>query len=102
MLSSKLERVSVLTSLLPCVLTSSSHRKQHGLGGRSIGNGLELRVMPPQRRRHFHFRAFQSAGELQGVYHRLALGKIFCDYRRIAPLVCVFVPSLCPPPSPLL
>src|SRR5260370_10318859 len=98
MLSSKLERVSVLTSSLPCVLTSSSHRKQHGLGGRSIGKGLELRGMPPPRLRHFHFRAFQDADEVPGVDHRPAFGMIFCDDRKISPLSLVLSHPVTPPP----
>ncbi len=39
-------------------------RKQHRLGGRGISDGLELRVMPPERLRHFHLRALQDADEL--------------------------------------
>ena len=39
-------------------------RKQHRLGGRGISDGLELRVLPPERLRHFHLRALQDADEL--------------------------------------
>src|SRR5260370_27396 len=83
-------------SFCPYILTSSSHRKQHGLGGRSIGNGLELRVMPPQRLRHFHFRAFQDADELQGVDHGLALEMIVGDDESIARLACDFAHAIDP------
>ena len=40
LLAENTARVSVVTSLLHYVFTSSSHRKQHRLGGRSISDGL--------------------------------------------------------------
>src|SRR6266576_5778378 len=40
LLAENTARVSVVTSLLHYVFTSSSHRKQHRLGGWSISDGL--------------------------------------------------------------
>jgi len=48
-------------------LASSPERKQHRLGGRTIGDGLEFRVLPPERLRHLHLRSLQDADELQGM-----------------------------------
>src|SRR6266849_8905257 len=59
-------------------------RKQHRLGGRGISDGLELRVLPPERLRHFHLRALQDADELQGVDDRLALEVIVGHHKRLA------------------
>src|SRR5882672_2302508 len=42
-------KVSVATSLLHYILASSPERKQHRLGGRTIGDGLEFRVLPLER-----------------------------------------------------
>src|SRR5882762_5413074 len=71
--------ISILPSLLH---TPFSHRKQHRLGGRSIGNGLEFRVLPPERFRNLYFRSFQDADELQGIDDGLALKVIVGDHER--------------------
>src|SRR5713101_4501159 len=59
-------------------------REQHWLGGRSIGDGLELRVLPAERLRHFYFRSFENVEELQGVDHGLALEMIVRHHKRLA------------------
>src|SRR5229473_2641221 len=71
-------------SLHPYFLASSSERKQHRLGGRTIGNGLEFRVLPPERLRHLHFRSLQDADELQRIHDGLALKVIVGDHERLA------------------
>src|SRR5438093_3105594 len=83
MLNRKPRRHSVLTFLLPCVLTSSQG-KQHRLGGRRICDGLELWVMPAERLRHLHFRSLQDADELQRVDYCFALKVIVGDDKRLA------------------
>src|SRR6267378_4967232 len=77
-------RVSVVTSLLHYILASSSERKQHRLGGRTIGNGLEFWVLPPERFRHLHFRSLQDAQELQRIHDGLALKVIVGHHERLA------------------
>src|SRR6267143_6438344 len=76
-------RISVLTSLLPYVLTSAPYREQHRLGRRTIGNLLELWVLSPQRLRHLHLRALQNMNELQRIDDRLALKMIVGDHKRL-------------------
>src|SRR5437016_5870636 len=74
------ESLYLLSSLLPCC----THRKQDRLGGRSIGNGLKLRILPAERLRHLYFRSFQDADELQGVHDGLTLKVIVGDHERLA------------------
>src|SRR6267143_1832659 len=83
-------KVSVATSLLHYILASSPERKQHRLGGRTIRNGLEFRVLPPERLRHLHFRSLQDADELQGIDDGLALKVIVGDHERLAGALCDF------------
>src|SRR5882762_8911087 len=77
-------KVSVATSLLHYILASSPERKQRRLGGRTIGNGLEFRVLPPERLRHLHFRSLQDADELQRIHDGLALKVIVGHHKRLA------------------
>src|SRR5882724_2332259 len=53
--------------------------EEHRLGGRSIGNLLELRKLAAERLWDLHLRALQDADELQGVDHRFALKMIVGD-----------------------
>src|SRR6267142_3206363 len=71
----------ILTSLHPA---SSPEREQHRLPGRTIRNGLEFRVLPAQRLRHFYLRSLQDADELQGIDDGLALKVIVGDHKRLA------------------
>src|SRR5712664_71739 len=87
-----LGRTSVVTSLLPYVLASLLHhilasapeRKQHRLGRRSIGDGLQLRVLSAKRLRHLYFRSRQAVDELQRIDDGLALKVIVGDHERLA------------------
>jgi hypothetical protein len=81
---------SVVTSLPHYILASSSERKQHRLGGRSIGDGLEFWVLPPERLWHLHFRSLQDADQLQGIDDGLALKVIVGHHKRLAGALCDF------------
>src|SRR5260370_9575998 len=73
-----------LTSLLPYFFTSFSHRKQHRLSGRRIGNSLQLRVLPAKRLRPLYLRSRQAVDELQRIDDGLALKVIVGDHKRLS------------------
>src|SRR5260370_1537923 len=72
-----------LTSLLPYFFTSFSHRKQHRLSGRRIGNSLQLRVLPAKRLRHLYLQSRQAVDDLQRIDAGLALKVIVGDHQRL-------------------
>src|SRR5229473_6120878 len=84
MLKENNAQISVLTSLSRYVFISSCYRKQHRLGRRRIGDGLELGIMTAERLRHFHFRSFQDADELQSVDDGFTLKVIVGHHKRFA------------------
>src|ERR1700694_421655 len=88
LLTENIVRLSVLTSLLRYILASSW--KQHRLGGRTIGDGLEFWVLPPERLRHLYLRSLQDADELQGIDDGLALKVIVGHNKRLASPLCDF------------